>query len=49
MLKPVQMASHDPKIHVVPHFDCLDITNVMLPWMMHLASYDADAKTSGIT
>ena len=28
---PVLMASHDPKSHIAPHFDHLDLRNVMMP------------------
>ena len=42
-------ASHYQKGHVAPHFDYLDITNVVVPLRMPLASHDADAGTKSIT
>ena len=49
MLMPVLMSFHDQKVDVVPHFDHLDVRNVMVPLMVPLASCDPDAGTSSIT
>ena len=35
------------KIHVTPHFDYLDQTDAVVPLMMPLVSYDADASAKG--
>ena len=36
------MVSHDPEGHAVPHFNFLDLTNAVVPFMMSLASCDAN-------
>ena len=48
-MTPVPMASHDPKSHVAPHFDCLDVSNTIVPLTMPLASQDADDGINCIT
>ena len=37
----VQMVSHDPKSHVAPHFDHLDLRNAMVALMELSTSHDA--------
>ena len=37
------MVSHDQKGHVAPHFDCLELRNSVIPFMMPLASCDTDS------
>ena len=43
------MASHDPESHVAPHFDYLDLRNILLPLIMPLVSCDTDTSINGIT
>ena len=47
MLMP--MASHDHKSHVAPHFNHLDLRNVMMSLMTQSASLDATVSVNGIT
>ena len=48
-LKSVLTASHDPKSHVSPHLDWLDLRNAVVPLMMLLAAHDTNASLNGIT
>ena len=43
------MSLHDPKSQFVPHFDHLDIRNVMVLVTMSSASCNADTGTNGVT
>ena len=40
----VPMASHDQTSHVAPH-DCFDLANAIVPFMMFLSLYNANAGT----
>ena len=43
MPMPLSMHSHDKKSNDVPHIDCLNLRNTMVPLMMPLASCYTDA------
>ena len=43
------LASHDPKIHGAPHFECLELTNAIRPLTMPSTSYGSNASTKCIT
>ena len=42
------MASYDHKSHVMPHFDCLNIRNVMDPVTIPSPSCDANTGANGV-
>ena len=42
-------ALHDPKHHVAPNFDCLDLRNVLVPLTMPLPSCDAVTEANCVT
>ena len=43
------MASLDQKSHVAFHFNCLDLTNALLPLMTPFASCYASVSVTGVT
>ena len=49
-LIPMAMAivSNDKKCHVAPHFDCLNVRNVVVPLTMLMALSDANISAIGM-
>ena len=46
---PLTSYDADTSTNIAPHFDYIDLTNVVVHFKMPLASHDADAGASGIT
>ena len=49
MLMPAPMVLHDQGSHVLLHFNCVDLTNVVLPLTTLLTPCDVSTGANGIS